>query len=165
MLPLACALCFAIPLQEPKEPKPIKLPSFDVKNWVKNASPFDFKKAKGKVIMMIFTPTFCCGHDVYAGFVRKALDTYGQKGLQAVGIFANEFEKDHQEAWRDFIKQVKVTWSYAIDPEGKITSLFYPADSIRFTIGFVDCKGWFHGHFVQNEVTALKLAKKYVDLR
>ncbi|MBS1714343.1 MAG: redoxin domain-containing protein [Armatimonadetes bacterium] len=121
---------------------PVPFPVLRAESWMGAADPFNVRNAKGKVVLVHFTPTFCCGYDHAAKLVRQALDRYGRKGLTAFGVFSGTLDGEQTRIWTDVQRHVPVNWPVMVDKDGATTKALFPTEGeVQYSFSFIDRKG------------------------
>jgi len=128
-------------LPEPVEP-PRTFPTVRASTWMDGAAPFDIRSVRGKVVLVHFTPTFCCGYDYAAKMVHQALVRFGDKGLTAFGVFSGTLDSEQAKIWTEVKPEVPVTWPVLVDQDGATAKALFPGEGeVRYSFSFIDRKG------------------------
>lgn len=139
-------------------PQPL-IPFADIKKWWTVSKAPKWEDYKGKVVIVHFYPSFCCGFDVSVKHIREALDKWpGKVAAVSVvyGILANDSGK---KEFDESIKNIKVDWPVGLDPDDKFSGKFYPNDSPKYTYAIIDRKG----NRMPDVVPTIDQLPKYVE--
>lgn len=117
----------------------VKVPLNLVGSWWTVQKAPKWEDFQGKVLIVHFYPSFCCGWDHSAKLVRSTLDKYPGK-VNAITINYGNFSGSRRE-FEEASKGIKIDWPLGIDPQDKFVSQFYPNDSTRYTFTLFDKKG------------------------
>lgn len=88
--------------------------------WL-DGSKFELASKRDKVVLLNLWATWCgpCRYEIPE---LESLHTkYATRGLEVIGVSVDE---SGVESVRDFVKEQKMTYPIAIDPEGKLANIF-----------------------------------------
>ena len=109
---------------------------------MESAAPVDVKSLKGKVVLVHFSPSFCCGYDFTAKMVHKALQRYGSQGLTAFGVVSGTLDAEQIKIWNEVRPQVPVSWPVGVDNDGMTRKALFPkVGEVEYSFCFIDRQG------------------------
>jgi cytochrome c biogenesis protein CcmG/thiol:disulfide interchange protein DsbE len=106
------------------EPPPPRTESGDAMPAYKaegvDGPPFDLAQKRGKVVLLNVWATWCGPCVFEIPHLNELQKTYGPRGFEVVGVSVDD---TGVEPVREFVKQRKIGYAVAIDPEGHIANL------------------------------------------
>ena len=124
-------------------------------SWL-DGSKFDLSSRHDKVVLLNLWATWCgpCRFEIPE--LQKMHAELGPKGFEVIGVSVDE---GGVEAVKDFVAENKMTYPVAIDPEGKLASLFQT--SVLPTTALIDRDGrivWKHYGMIEANDASLRQA-------
>ncbi len=138
-----------------------KVPFALIESWWTVEKAPKWEDFKGKVLIVHFYPSFCCGWDQSAKLVRSMLDKYPGR-VKAVTINYGNFSTSRRE-YEEASHDIKIDWPLGIDSHDKFVSQFYPNDSTRYTFTVFDKSGQRMTQPIENFEDLPKVVEKLVQ--
>jgi len=91
-----------------------KAPDFTLQDL--DGEPFHLKAEKGKMVLIIFTTTWCPSCRESIPMYREIYETYGQQGLVVVNVDIQE----PADRLRQFVKKNRIPYRVLLDHEGNV---------------------------------------------
>jgi thiol-disulfide isomerase/thioredoxin len=89
-------------------------------SWL-DGSKFEVASLRGKVVLLNLWATWCGPCRTEIPELQMIHQKYAARGFEVVGVSVDE---TGPEAVKEFVDQQKVTYRIALDPEGKLASIF-----------------------------------------
>jgi len=141
-----------------KVPESLTSLSLIDKWWIAKKAP-KWEDYKGKVVIVHFYPSFCCGWDESMKHVRTALDKWPGKVAAVSVVYGTLATENAKKEFEESIHGIKVDWPVGLDHDEKFSGKFYPGETPRYTYAILDRKG----NRLPDVVASMDQLPKYVE--